>query len=93
LLKEIPGIKTNLPMGAFYFFPDVKAYLGKTTPEGNKINEAMDLCLYILSDAHVSTVPGDAFGVPGYIRISFAASDENLVKAMTNIKASLSKLK
>jgi aspartate aminotransferase len=93
LLKEIPGVKTNLPMGAFYFFPDVKAYLGKTTPDGNKINEAMDLCLYILSEAHVSTVPGDAFGVPGYIRVSFAASDENLVKAMTNIKSALAKLK
>ncbi len=93
MLKDIPGIKTNLPKGAFYFFPDIKAFLGKTTPEGTKINEAMDLCLYILNDAHVSTVPGDAFGVPGYIRISFAASDENLVKAFTNIKASLAKLK
>jgi len=92
LLKDIPGIKTNLPMGAFYFFPDITAYLGKTTPDGAKIKEAMDLCLYILSEAHVSTVPGDAFGVPGYIRISFAASDENLVKAMTNIKAALAKL-
>ena len=92
LLKDIPGIKTNLPMGAFYFFPDITAYLGKTTAEGAKIKEAMDLCLYILSEAHVSTVPGDAFGVPGYIRISFAASDENLVKAMTNIKAALAKL-
>lgn len=93
MLKDIPGIKTNLPKGAFYFFPDIKAFLGKTTPEGTKINEAMDLCMFILNDAHVSTVPGDAFGVPGYIRISFAASDENLVKAFTNIKASLAKLK
>jgi aspartate aminotransferase len=93
LLKDIPGIKTNLPKGAFYFFPDVKEFLGKTTQDGVVIKEAMDLCLYILADAHVSTVPGDAFGVPGYIRISFAASDENLTKAMTNIKASLAKLK
>lgn len=93
MLKDIPGVKTNLPKGAFYFFPDIKSFLGKTTPEGAKINEAMDLCMFILNDAHVSTVPGDAFGVPGYIRISFAASDENLVKAFTNIKASLAKLK
>jgi len=65
MLKDIPGVKTNLPKGAFYFFPDIKAFLGKTTPEGTKINEAMDLCMFILNDAHVSTVPGDAFGVPG----------------------------
>ena len=93
LLKQIPGIKTNLPMGAFYFYPNVAAYFGKTTPDGSKINEAMDLCLYLLNDAHVSTVPGDAFGTPGYIRISFAASDENLTKAITSITASLAKLK
>ncbi len=93
LLKEIPGLKTNLPMGAFYFYPNVSAYFGKSTADGQKINEAMDLCLYLLNDAHVSTVPGDAFGTPGFIRISFAASDENLTKALTNIKASLSKLK
>ena len=92
LLKEIPGLKTNLPMGAFYFYPNVSSYFGKTSIDGQKIKGAMDLCLYLLNDAHVSTVPGDAFGTPGFIRISFAASDENLTKAFTNIKASLSKL-
>lgn len=92
LLKEIPGIKVNLPKGAFYFFYEVKSYFGKTTPEGTKINTAEDLCMYLLNEAHASLVTGDAFGAPDYIRMSFAASDDNLKKAIGNIKLALSKL-
>jgi aspartate aminotransferase len=91
LLTEMDGIKVNLPDGAFYFFPDVTAYLGKSF-NGTPINTAEDLSLFILNEAHVSTVTGEAFGNPDCIRISYAASEEELKTAMTNIKAALSKL-
>ncbi len=91
LLKDIPGVKTNLPNGAFYFFPDVSYYFGKKN--GNQvINNADDLCLYILEEAHVSLVTGDAFGDPNCIRISYAASEEDLQEALKRIKAALIKL-
>jgi len=91
LIDEIPGIKANLPQGAFYIFPDVSEYFGKSIGE-KTINNASDLCLYILDHAHVSTVTGEAFGAPNCIRISFAASDEDLKKALRRIKDVLAKL-
>ena len=91
LLTEIDGIKVNLPDGAFYFFPNVSAFLGKSF-NGTPINTAEELSLYILNEAHVSTVTGEAFGNPDCIRISYAASEEELKTAMTNIKTALSKL-
>ena len=91
LLDEIPGVKTNMPNGAFYFFPDVSSYFGKSV--GNrKIANADDLCMYILEEAHVSLVTGDAFGDPNCIRLSYAASREDLVEAIKRIKEALSKL-
>ncbi len=91
LLREIPGLKTNEPEGAFYFFPDVSAYFGKS--DGDRvINNADDLCLYILEKAHVSLVTGGAFGAPNCIRLSYAASEENLKEALARIKATLAKL-
>jgi aspartate aminotransferase len=93
LLKEIPGVKVNLPKGAFYFFIDISSFFGKKDEAGNVIKTAEDLSMFILNDAHVSTVTGEAFGADKYIRMSFAASDENLKKALANIKASLAKLK
>ncbi len=92
LLKEIPGLKVNLPKGAFYFFFDVKAYFGKSAPDGTKINTANDLCMYLLNEAHASLVTGEAFGADDYVRMSFAASDENLKKAIGNLKAAFAKL-
>lgn len=92
LLKAIPGVKTNVPQGAFYLFPDVSAYFGKTTPEGDKINDASDLSLYLLNVAHVSSVTGDAFGAPECIRLSYAASDENIKEALTRISNALANL-
>ncbi len=92
LLKEIPGVKVNLPEGAFYFFIDISSFFGKKDGEGNVIKTAEQLSLYILNEAHVSTVTGEAFGADKYIRMSFAASDEALTKALTNIKAVLAKL-
>jgi aspartate aminotransferase len=91
LLKEIPGVKYNIPQGAFYAFPDISAYLGKSF-NGTKIEKASDLAMFLLNEAHVATVGGDAFGAPQCIRISFAASDENLVEALRRIKETLTKL-
>ena len=92
LLKKIPGVKTNLPQGAFYFFPEVTAFFGKSAPSGEKINTADDLCNYILTEAHVSTVGGEAFGDPKSIRISYAASEDKLKEAIRRIAAALEKL-
>jgi aspartate aminotransferase len=91
LLKTIPELKLNLPPGAFYFFPNVTSYFGKQS--GNKkILTAEDLCMYLLHDAHVATVPGSAFGAEGYIRISYATSENELTQAAERIKRSLQKL-
>lgn len=93
LLNDIPGVKTNLPEGAFYFFPEVSSFFGKQDPEGNVIKGSADLALYLLNYGHVATVGGDSFGNDNYIRLSYAASDENLVEALRRIKEALAKLK
>ena len=93
LLSEIPGISCNEPAGAFYVFPEVKYYFGKKTPEGKVIQHADELCMYLLNDAHVSTVTGKAFGEENCIRISFANSIENIEKGFKKIKDALSVLK
>lgn len=92
LMKEIPGFKLNKPTGAFYVFPDVSYYFGKTF-EGKIISDAQDLCMFLLNHAHVSLVTGEAFGNGNYIRFSYAASEENLRKALSRIKEALSELK
>ena len=91
LLKEIPGVKTNLPNGAFYLFPDVSHYLGTTDGE-TTIKSSTELCLYLLDKAHVALVPGDAFGSPNSIRISYAASADLLKEALNRIKPVLENL-
>lgn len=91
LLKEIPGIKTHVPEGAFYFFPDVTAFFGKSA-SGHTVKDADDLCLYLLDVAHVSLVTGAAFGAPSCIRLSYAASDEELVEALKRMKKALGEL-
>lgn len=93
LMKEIPGFKTYIPDGAFYIYPDVTAYFGKTDEQGNVISNSMDLCMYILNNAYVALVPGEAFGEPKGIRFSYAASDEDLKEALKRIKEVLAKLK
>lgn len=92
LLGEIPGLKVNDPMGAFYVFPECKSYLGKSF-NGKKINTAAELAMYLLEEGHVACVGGDAFGAPGCIRLSYATSDEQIEKAVDRIKEALSKLK
>ena len=88
LLSEIPGIKINQPEGAFYVFPDISFYFGKTLT-GKKIENASDFALYLLEHAHVATVTGDAFGNSNCIRISYAASEKNIQTAIARISKSL----
>jgi aspartate aminotransferase len=88
LLKEIPGFKTNVPQGAFYVFPDVSYFFGKTI-QGTVINNASDFALYLLEKAHVATVTGEAFGNPNCIRISYAASREDIIEALKRINQAL----
>lgn len=85
LLNNIPGFECNKPQGAFYVFPDISYYLGKQL-KGKKINSASDLSLYLLEHANVATVSGEAFGAPNCIRMSYAASNEELIEAMRRIK-------
>ncbi|WP_436514976.1 pyridoxal phosphate-dependent aminotransferase [Ekhidna sp. To15] len=92
LLKDIPGFEVNMPQGAFYFFPNVKHYLGKMN-ESVKINTVNDLCMYLLEDARVSLVTGEAFGDSECLRLSYAASEDDLRTAIARIKESLAKLK
>ncbi len=92
LAKAIPGLKVNRPQGAFYLFPEVKAYIGKTTPEGTKIASSADLAMYLLEKGHVATVDGGAFGMEGYIRLSYATSDDNIREAMARISGALAAL-
>lgn len=91
LLNDIPGIKTNIPSGAFYVFPDVSYYFGKTDGKIT-INTSTDFCMFLLHDSHVALVAGEAFGTPHCVRISYAASDKHIIDALQRIKKSLTKL-
>lgn len=88
LLREIPGVKINVPEGAFYVFPDVSYFFGKTL-QGTLINNADDLALYLLEKAHVACVTGAAFGNPDCIRFSYATSEDQLIEAFARIKKAL----
>ena len=90
-LDQMEGVHANVPVGAFYVFPDISAFFGKSY-NGFKVNNADDLCLYLLSEALVALVTGDAFGDANCIRISYAASEETLTDAMNRIKIALEKL-
>jgi aspartate aminotransferase len=92
LVKEVPGLKCFEPQGAFYIFPDVSFYYGKSNGT-TTINNANDLCMYLLNTAHVSSVMGDAFGEPNCVRFSFANSMQNIEKGWARIKDALAKLK
>ena len=92
LLKQVPGLRINNPQGAFYIFPEVSAYFGKSH-DGRTINDANDLAMFLLEVAHVATVSGDAFCAPGYIRLSYATSDDNIREAVRRIADALALLK
>lgn len=91
LLKNLPGVKANYPTGAFYFFPDVSYYYGKSDG-ARTITNGEDFCMYMLEKAHVSLVTGDAFGEPRCIRLSYAASENDLREALKRIREALAQL-
>ncbi|MDD3004222.1 pyridoxal phosphate-dependent aminotransferase [Flavobacterium sp.] len=88
LMQDIPGLKLNVPEGAFYVFPDVSYYFGKTL-NGTEIKDATDFAMYLLAEANVATVTGEAFGNPNCLRLSYATSEEQLTDALTRIKKAL----
>ena len=92
LAKEVPGLEVNVPQGAFYLFPKCNSYFGKSNGE-KTINNSTDFAMYLLEEAHVATVGGDAFGDPDCFRMSYATSDENIVEAIRRVKEALAKLK
>lgn len=91
LARNIPGMEVNVPQGAFYLFPKVDAFFGKGF-NGRTIGNSMDLAMYLLEEAHVATVGGDAFCAPGYLRLSYATSDENLREAFARMARALENL-
>lgn len=92
LLGKVPGLKLNHPDGAFYIFPDISWYFGKSDGT-TRVNDSNDLCMYLLNKVFVATVPGEAFGDPKCIRLSYATSKENLTEAVSRISKALSDLK
>jgi len=91
LLEDIPGIKSNKPDGAFYVFPDISYYFGKSNGQ-EKIGNDRDFCFYLLNKALIAIVPGSAFGSPDCVRISYATSNDNLVDALNRMKQALAEL-
>ncbi|MBA3664636.1 MAG: pyridoxal phosphate-dependent aminotransferase [Bacteroidetes bacterium] len=91
LMNQIPGLKTNVPQGAFYVYPEVSYYFGKKY-KNYTINNATDLTMFLLDEAHVALVPGAAFGSDTYIRFSYATSEKNLTEALRRMKEALAKL-
>ena len=92
LARQIPGWNVNVPQGAFYLFPEVSAWFGKSY-DGKVIKDSSDLAMFLVEQAHVATVAGDAFCLPGYIRLSYATSDDNIREAFRRISAALKLLK
>lgn len=93
LARQIPDWTVNVPQGAFYLFPRVTGLLGRTTPKGNVIHTSGELAMYLLEEAHVATVDGAAFGMQGYLRLSYATSDDNIRTAMARIREAVVALK
>ena len=93
LARQIDGLQVNKPEGAFYLFPKCDAFYGTKKPDGTTIGNSTDLAMYLLEEAHVATVGGDAFGAPDCFRMSYATSDDNIREAMRRIDEALGKLK
>lgn len=91
-LSSIEGVECFMPSGAFYVFPDMSSFIGKSTAAGNKLKTSTDLALYLLEENGVAAIPGDAFGQPNGLRLSYAASMDNLVEAVRRIKEGLASL-
>jgi aspartate aminotransferase len=91
LFSNIEGFKTNMPGGAFYLFPEVSALFGNSY-KGQEVNNSNDLCMFFMNECHVAMVTGEAFGAPGYLRLSYATSESNLKEAAKRIKIGVEKL-
>lgn len=91
-LQAIPGVAVNLPDGAFYFYPDLVEFLGKSTPDGQKLETISELCLYFIESEGLAVVPGDAFGTKSHIRISYAYAEDVLIDAMERLERALGQL-
>ncbi|MEM6805334.1 MAG: pyridoxal phosphate-dependent aminotransferase [Bacteroidota bacterium] len=91
-LRSIDGLEVILPDGAFYFYPDLKAFLGKTSPTGKKLNDISELCLYLIDEVGLALVPGNAFGTESHARISYAYAEEVLKDAVNRLRTGLGKL-
>jgi aspartate aminotransferase len=91
MLKEIPGLKTTIPDGAFYVFPDISSYFGKSDGQ-NTINNSADLCMYLLNTANLALVSGDAFGDDNCVRFSYATSEDKIIEAIKRLKNALARL-
>ena len=92
LLNQIDGISCKKSNGAFYLFPECKSYFGSKLPDGSEVKDDLNLCAYLIDEAKVVVVPGSAFGYPGYFRLSYAVSKEQIVDALERIKAALNKI-
>lgn len=93
LLRAIPGVDCREPKGAFYAFPDVSTYVGKTTPDGNKLASDVELCDWLLDTGRVAVVPGSGFGAPGHVRLSYATSMANIRDGVGRLSKALATLK
>jgi aspartate aminotransferase len=91
-LRAIPGVKCVEPRGAFYAFPDVSTFVGRKTPQGQRLDSDLALCEYLIEDARVAVVPGSAFYAPGFIRLSYATSQANIEKGLARLGEALGKL-
>jgi aspartate aminotransferase len=91
-LNSIEGVSCFTPGGAFYVFPDISHYLGSSKPDGGVVETSTDLCLYLLEEFGLALVPGDAFGEPNGLRMSYAASMEDLEEAMSRFEKGLASL-
>ena len=92
-LREIPGVTCLDPQGAFYAFPDVSTYVGRKTDKGQVLSDDVALCDYLLDAGKVAVVPGSGFGAPGFARLSYATSMDNITKGLDRMAETLSKLK
>jgi aspartate aminotransferase len=92
LLKEIPGVKTTVPDGAFYIFPDISYYFGKSY-NNYHIKNSNDLSMFLLEEGNIALVSGDAFGDDNCMRFSYATSEERLIESVKRVKEALAKLK
>jgi aspartate aminotransferase len=92
-LREIAGVKCVEPKGAFYAFPDLSAFVGRSAPDGKRIENDLQLCEYLIEAARVAVVPGSAFGAPGYVRLSYATSLKNVEEGVARMAAALPNLR